>query len=580
MFRGLSGLVAFDEFGQRSTFTLDVLTLTRQGVESIGYWTSRGGLNISSAWLGSYSEFATNQRPLIVTTLVNEPFTMTKASSSPKSGNEEFEGYAMDLIKELSLLLNFEFEIRICKDGLYGIEDDEGNWNGMIGEVIRGEADIAVADLTITGKREKAVDFTLPFMTTGVSILFMKPAKAESSLFGFLSPFTISVWIYLLLTTALISLIFFICGRLSPYEWDNPFPCKEDQPILMNECSVKNSFWFTVGSLMQQGSDVAPKAMSTRIIGGIWYFFTLIMVASYTANLAAFLTIEVVSYPFNNIEELAAQTKIGYGCTKSGSTRTTFKDSPNPTLRKLVKYMEDNPRMFAANNEEGKARVLKGNYAYFMESRGIEHTVERICNVTQIGGLLDNKGYGIATRKNSPIRHDLSRGILKLQEMGTLHILYERWWKQRRGGGSCQDSKSGGASPMALANVGGVFVVLVVGSLFSFLLALLELFYATRKVSPDRVCFFQFWSSYRPSDIFVLCLPMHVDRNRCGKVSGKTSVSCVNCKSTRNQIETRRVPWLLCQDQRARRLQVHILHFTNLSAVAIRVDFRLTLFLL
>lgn len=64
--------------------------------------------------------------------------------------------------------------------------------------------------------------------------------------------------------------------------------------------------------------------MSTRVIIAIWYFFTLIIVSSYTANLAAFLTVEVIPYPFHNAEELAAQTKIKYGCYGDGGTRKFF----------------------------------------------------------------------------------------------------------------------------------------------------------------------------------------------------------------------------------------------------------------
>lgn len=241
IFRGLSGLVAFDEFGLRSTFTLDILVFNETGIENIGYWNSKGGLNITPSWLDAYSEFSISQRPLIVTTVTTEPFTMRRFTSLTTSGNSQFEGYAIDLIDELSLILNFKYEIRLCKDGKYGAEDPEGSgtWNGMIGELLRDEADIAIVDLTITRKREKVVDFTLPFMTTGVSILFTKPMKAESSLFGFLSPFTINVWFGLLITTAIASVVLFICGRMTPYEWDNPYPCKEDQPILMNELSLK-----------------------------------------------------------------------------------------------------------------------------------------------------------------------------------------------------------------------------------------------------------------------------------------------------------------------------------------------------
>lgn len=64
--------------------------------------------------------------------------------------------------------------------------------------------------------------------------------------------------------------------------------------------------------------------MSTRTIAGIWYFFTLIMISSYTANLAAFLTVEKVVYPIENAEGLSRQSQIEYGCLGSGSTKSFF----------------------------------------------------------------------------------------------------------------------------------------------------------------------------------------------------------------------------------------------------------------
>ena len=50
-----------------------------------------------------------------------------------------------------------------------------------------------------------------------------------------------------------------IIFRFSPYEWDNPHPCRQDQDTLVNDFSLVNSMWFTIGSLMQQGSDLSPK---------------------------------------------------------------------------------------------------------------------------------------------------------------------------------------------------------------------------------------------------------------------------------------------------------------------------------
>lgn len=75
------------------------------------------------------------------------------------------------------------------------------------------------------------------------------------------------------------------------------------------------------------GSELMPKALSTRIVGGIWWFFTLIIISSYTANLAAFLTVERMESPIDSADDLAKQTKIEYGVVEDGATMTFFKVS-------------------------------------------------------------------------------------------------------------------------------------------------------------------------------------------------------------------------------------------------------------
>lgn len=79
--------------------------------------------------------------------------------------------------------------------------------------------------------------------------------------------------------------------------------------------------------------------MSTRTISGIWYFFTLIIISSYTANLAAFLTIEKTVYPINNVEELANQDKIKYGCLGGGSTASFFIVFNNLIITLIIRFI-------------------------------------------------------------------------------------------------------------------------------------------------------------------------------------------------------------------------------------------------
>lgn len=61
------------------------------------------------------------------------------------------------------------------------------------------------------------------------------------------------------------------------------------------------------------------------MVAGMWWFFTLIMISSYTANLAAFLTVERMESPIESAEDLAKQTKIKYGALGGGSTASFFR---------------------------------------------------------------------------------------------------------------------------------------------------------------------------------------------------------------------------------------------------------------
>ena len=56
------------------------------------------------------------------------------------------------------------------------------------------------------------------------------------------------------------------------------------------------------------------------------------------------------------------------------------------------------PAVFTKSNNEGVSRVMEsdGQYAFLMESNSIQYQIERNCELIQIGGLLDSKGYGIA----------------------------------------------------------------------------------------------------------------------------------------------------------------------------------------
>ncbi|KAL1416537.1 hypothetical protein MTO96_027900 [Rhipicephalus appendiculatus] len=324
----------------------------------------------------------------------------------------------------------------------------------MIKELLDRKADAAIVDLTITYERESAVDFTIPFMSTGISILFKKTEKSDPSLFSFLHPFSIDVWLYMLTGYLGVSLLIFIMGRFTPYEWVSPHPCVPEEGDLVNQFNLPNSFWFTTGAIMQQGSEITPIATSTRIASSMWWFFSLIMISSYTANLAAFLTAQRMTSPIENANDLAKQTKISYGCLDGGSTYRFFENSDNPLIKRMWTTMNAvRPSAFTKSNKKGVERVKRGDYAYLMEYSSIEYEVERDCNLTAIGGTTRQQG----------IRH---RNATRLTGKDACPL----------------ESAASATNEMGLSNVGGVFLALIFGCAGAIAIVTLEFFWKIKKI--------------------------------------------------------------------------------------------------
>ncbi|XP_030369659.1 glutamate receptor ionotropic, kainate 2 isoform X2 [Scaptodrosophila lebanonensis] len=476
---GLTGTIQFDYEGLRTDFTLEVIELTVSGMQKIGEWSGKDGFQMNRPAPAISMEpdmRSLVNKSFVVITAISEPYGMLKETSQKLEGNDQFEGFGIELIDELSKKLGFSYSFRLQEDNKYGgINPATGEWNGMIREIIDNRADMGITDLTMTSERESGVDFTIPFMNLGIAILFRKPMKEPPKLFSFMSPFSGDVWLWLGLAYMGVSISMFILGRLSPAEWDNPYPCIEEPEELENQFSFANCLWFSIGALFQQGSELAPKAYSTRAVAASWWFFTLILVSSYTANLAAFLTVESLATPIENAEDLAENKGgVNYGAKNGGSTFTFFKDAKYPTYQKMYEFMRDHPEYMTNTNQEGVDRVETSNYAFLMESTTIEYITERRCTLTQVGALLDEKGYGIAMRKHWPYRDTLSQAILELQEQGVLTKMKTKWWKEKRGGGACSEEKDSDASSLGFANLGGVFLVLIVGSCFASVYGLIN----------------------------------------------------------------------------------------------------------
>uniref|UniRef100_A0A336MVV7 CSON005520 protein n=1 Tax=Culicoides sonorensis TaxID=179676 RepID=A0A336MVV7_CULSO len=516
---GLTGNISFNDQGKRTNFTLNIVEMNSNSeIIKIGDWSDTKGLEILS--FKSLKSIERNRieknRTFIVTTIIEEPYIMLREPEVGKvlEGNERFEGYCKDLADIIAERLGITYEIRLVKDNSYGSENNKGEWDGMVGELIRKEADIAIAPMTITSERERVIDFSKPFMSLGISIMIKKPVKQNPGVFSFLNPLSKEIWICVIFSYIGVSVVLYIVSRFSPQEWrlltddKNSHNSHNNAPMfnsntVVNDFSFYNAFWFSLTSFMQQGCDISPRSLSGRIVGSVWWFFTLILISSYTANLAAFLTGNIfifqqtkyftLSYFFlnavermvtkiNSAEDLAAQTEVEYGTMLHGSTYEFFRKSHIELYQRMWNFMKSKPNVFVNTYDEGIKRVRqsKGKYALLIESPKNEYINERQpCDTMKVGRNLDSKGFGIGTPSGSPLRDAINLAVLKLKEDGTLTKLSNKWWYDRT---ECLDKhEDTQRNELTLSNVAGIFYILIGGLLLALTVALTEFCCRTEK---------------------------------------------------------------------------------------------------
>ncbi|XP_043486735.1 glutamate receptor 1 isoform X2 [Polistes fuscatus] len=507
---GLTGKIRFNDDGRRQNYTLHVVEMTvNSAMVKVAEWTDETGFQtIAAKYVRLRPHEIEKNRTYIVTTIVEEPYIMKKKSEDGETliGNDSYEGYCKDLAELIAKKLGITYELRIVKDGKYGTENPEvpGGWDGMVGELIRKEADIAIAPMTITSERERVIDFSKPFMSLGISIMIKKPIKQKPGVFSFLNPLSKEIWVCVIFSYIGVSIVLFIVSRFSPYEWrvltisgsGDPSISGRNDPSLQhphtpqgsphiqassmaNDFSIINSLWFALAAFMQQGCDISPRSISGRIVGSVWWFFTLILISSYTANLAAFLTVERMVTPINSPEDLASQTEVQYGTLSSGSTWDFFRKSQISLYSKMWEFMNSRKHVFVKTYDEGirKVRTSKGKYALLIESPKNEYINERLpCDTMKVGRNLDAKGFGVATPLGSPLRDSINLAVLSLKESGELTKLMNRWWYDRT---ECRhgDKQDASRNELSLSNVAGIFYILIGGLLLALAVALLEFCY-------------------------------------------------------------------------------------------------------
>jgi ionotropic glutamate receptor len=115
------------------------------------------------------------------------------------------------------------------------------------------------------------------------------------------------------------------------------------------------------------------------------------------------------------------------------------------------------------------------------------------CELIQIGGIIDDKGYGIAAPSGSPWVNVISNAILQLKTYGELPELYQKWWGNEYNSKKCGvlTEKSAKANELGFSKLGGLFIIIAFTTCLSFIILLIEILWNTYKTSKNKVNYFK-----------------------------------------------------------------------------------------
>ncbi|KAF7651983.1 hypothetical protein LDENG_00103160 [Lucifuga dentata] len=230
---------------------------------------------------------------------------------------------------------------------------------------------------------------------------------------------------------------------------------------------------------------------------GSWWLFTLIVCSSYTANLAAYLTVSRMDHAIRSFQDLARQMDVDYGTVRDSAVYDYFRNKGTNSLEQDSTYAElwrtiskNNGMDYSVSSpSEGIRKAKKSQFAFLWDMAVLEYAAltDDDCTITVTGNSVSSKGYGIAMQHGSPYRDLFSQKILELQEKGDLDILKQKWWPRA---GRCDLNGHSSAHPdgrsLKLHSFAGVFCILAAGLLLACMVAGMEAWWNSNRCRQEQ----------------------------------------------------------------------------------------------
>ncbi|XP_061348859.1 glutamate receptor 3.3-like [Gastrolobium bilobum] len=390
---GLTGQMVFGQDGNLLHPSFEIINVIGTGIRRIGYWSDSSGLHTGEApnhsnsseglygviWPGQTTQtprgwvFASNGRHL----RIGVPLRISYHELVSRiEGTEMFSGYCIDVFTAALDLLPYPVPYKFIPFG-------DGKTNPLNTELLHkitvSDFDAVVGDITITTNRTKIVDFTQPYIESGL-VVVAPIRKLKSSAWAFLRPFTPMMWFVTGMFFLVVGSVVWILERRLNDEFRGP-PRRQFVTII----------WFSFSTLFFAHKE---KTMSTlgRLVLIIWLFVVLILNSSYIASLTSILTVEQLSSPVKGIESLATSNdRIGY--LRGSFAENYLTEELNIIRSRLVPL--NSPSEYEKALKDGPAN---GGVAAIIDERAyMELFLATRCEFGIVGQEFTKMGWGFVT---------------------------------------------------------------------------------------------------------------------------------------------------------------------------------------
>ncbi|XP_023240697.1 glutamate receptor ionotropic, NMDA 2B-like [Centruroides sculpturatus] len=380
-------------------------------------------------------------------------------------------GFCIDLLQKFATDLKFTYELYRVEDGVWGILKNN-TWNGLIREILNTKADVVVTSFKANSERQTAVDFTVPFMETGIAIVVAKRTGIISPK-AFLEPFDTVSWLMILLVSIQVAAL-----AIFMFEWISPFGYgMKMMPPRNHKFSLFRTYWLVWAILFGASVNVdCPRGYTARFMSIVWAMFAVVFLAIYTANLAAFMITREEFHDLTGIEDKRLENPMmihppfRFGTIPNGNTEAVMKQNKPELYHYMKKYNRETV-------QDGIKAVKKGELdAFIYDATVLDYLVgqDNECRLLTAGSWYAMTGYGFAFPKKSKYLDRFNKMMIKYKENGDIER-FQRFWLQ----GVCKPNKHkrNASNPLDINQFMSAFLLLGCGVLFTIIILVLEHLY-------------------------------------------------------------------------------------------------------